>query len=370
MAARPPAQTEQPAWLEDQEHDDQRAVDHRLQLEGARKPVRRRSGRHERQDRRELLHESRHECDERRSQQHAGQRARAADEDHREELDRVQQTVRARLDEAGDGRQQRTRDARVEARHRERQDLVSREVDADELGRRAAVAHRGEGPSDGGAREVPRDDRHRHEQSQAEQVELHLAVEAHDAQQRRRPLEVDAREDELRRRTADAGAAGDRRDLAEQMLADQHEAERHDREVQAAQAGRERCDRDADGGGDEPGGGQPDEHVQAESDDAASRVAAERGGGVGADAEKEGVAERHLTAPAGQDVEPDRRDRHREQGRHERVELAVEPEWQHEQRAEQHRRPAAPHTRCTCGVPNRPYGRTSSTASMTMYGRT
>ena len=116
---------------------------------------------------------------------------------------------------------------------------------------------------------------------------------------------LDVEEPDVRRRVDRRArvAAGDLLEVAEQVLAEEHEAERHDRQVVAAQAQRERPDERADRRAPNSAAReQPQRQRQVE-------LAADLRGDVRAAAEEERVAERDLAGVAGQQVQADRADR-------------------------------------------------------------
>src|SRR2546429_8665374 len=112
VVADPGPDAGQPARLEYQEHDDQYAVEHRLQLVGVRRIGRRRTDeRHERryptgQPGRQAVKEAAHD----RTRESAG----TADQHHRDVLHRQQEVERTGVEEAADGVEQGTGAAGVE----------------------------------------------------------------------------------------------------------------------------------------------------------------------------------------------------------------------------------------------------------------
>src|SRR5439155_482122 len=78
--------------------------------------------------------------------QDEAQRAESADHEADEQAEREADRERVRVDRAGDDREQRPRDARVERRERERTRLVERGVDAHRDRRDLAVANCAERP--------------------------------------------------------------------------------------------------------------------------------------------------------------------------------------------------------------------------------
>ena len=99
---------------------------------------------------------------------------------------------------------------------------------------------------------------------------------------------------------------------------------------------------------------------------------------VGADGGEERVGERELPGGAGEDRQADRADRrrHREQAGLQPERLEVEREQQRDDPQHDAHEPAGPaqasagaQTRVSSRVPNRPAGRTSSTSTITTYGR-
>ena len=185
--------------------------------------------------------------------------------------------------------------------------LGAGQVDAHHLGGHVAVADRGEGAADPRPGQVARAQGEDQQQHEHQQVEVLLGGEDLGVLG-----EVVAEELGAGRLAAHAAPAGEVAPLAEDVLADEDQPQGDDREVEPAQPGRQRGDDDAGQRGDQAGRRQPHQDVgDAEADRATVRVTGDRGGGVGADAQEERVAERDLAGEAGDDVQPERADRER-----------------------------------------------------------
>lgn len=286
------------------------------------------------------------------------------------------------------GAQQGAADSRDRARDGECPDLVDADAHADDLRRHVTVAdglQRAAGPRPDEVLGEQRDDG----DDTPDQPEVALvAREVLPAE--RQVGEVHGTE--LRRRVdADAVvAAGQVGHVAEDVIAEVDQAERDDREVVAAQPQRKRPDGGADDAPDQAGAGKPQGQREVPA-------AAEPGGGVGAGADEERVAERDLPGVAGQEVQAECADRG-DTGVVEDAQPVVVGQQVREQRPQpderaqpQLRRPGAEqpqviavaarqvavravrapaHTRRTSFVPSSPYGRTSRIAIITTYGMT
>ena len=264
----------------------------------------------------------------------AADRAEAADDDHREELDRQVQAEALGHDAVEDEGQQHAGQAGVHRGDGERRGLVALDVDAHDGGGDLAVAHgfqrAARAAVDQAARVVVGDgDEQEAEVPQAlERLERH----AGDRQVRVALGELEARDAE-RRRVAPVEAAGHPGRVEQDVLADEDEADRGDAEVDAAEPPGDRAVERAGQPGQRDGQDQRDDGRQAEPAgraDADAVAAGEVAVPVGADGGEERMGERQLARGPGEDVQADRADHrgHREQPR-------LQPERLEEERDQQ-----------------------------------
>ena len=303
----------------------------------------------------------------------------AADDDHEQDLEGALDVERQRLDARGvDERPERARDADVERADAESEQLGAQRTDADDLGREVHVADRHPHSADPAAHHVLGGERQQRDHRQGEQVLAGgLGLRPGDEQ----PPEQGTR------RGADhprGGVVLEPRELGEHPDQEELRGERRHRQVEAFDPEARDAEQDADQGGDQPG---QDEH----RDD----VQPGKGGGelVGrerADRHESPGSERNLPGIAGQNIEPDRRQRVDEKRNQDRVEPVFAGEQRNNHGGQhQQRRHADPilaqrpqrliggvarleltgfaiqhgYTRSMMRSPNRPCGRTSRKTS-------
>lgn len=121
-----------------------------------------------------VAQQDRQQRDEHRAEERAGDAAEAADDDHRQVLDRQAQLKLLEVDRLAEMAEQRGGDARVERAEPEGQQLVAGNVDADHRGSDVLVADSDQGAPDPGAQHVFGE--HHGDDSQGEEHEVVRAV--------------------------------------------------------------------------------------------------------------------------------------------------------------------------------------------------
>src|SRR6266508_970817 len=316
--------------------------------------------------------------DEHRPEDRAEDRAEPADDDHPELVDRDRDREVLGADDVRVVGEQGARDADVERRHPEAEQLVLEDVHPHHLGGDVLVADRDERLPGLRAEEVLREQEQEHGDGEDEVEEAPVAVELEAA--------------ELRGRDGDAvHAARHAVPVRGGELDDEVGGERRHREVEPL----------------EPEGGDAEDHPDERAHDPGERdheeerqphPAGEEGRRVGADGEERGVAERDLPGEAGEDVEPGRgddgdedpvqhvhpeegqergRERQRQQEQDEQPAGEARLEDRHvlavrlAEIAAAHRvLPVRPQTRSILTLPNSPYGLRLRIATSAMNGAT
>jgi hypothetical protein len=290
--------------------------------------------------------------DERGPDHRAGDRARAADDHHQDEQDRLEEGERGRRDESRQRCEQRARETGARGRERERHGLDRDRVEADRFRRRLGIAHRAHRLAPRSGREAP------------ERVDQHRG---HRDREERHPALAEAHAERRRRRDAHDAIlpAGEVAPLDRGVLDDEAERDRHHREVGAADAQRREREQRPDDSGKQRGrrGGEPEAHLVRRED--RDRIRADRIEAHVPERDLAGEAQQHVEADADDHRQRDRPQdedviavrRCRERGGREKGER--EP-GRREQR--QARRRGGAHTFFTSARPNNPLGRSASAA--------
>src|SRR5437588_1385140 len=298
---------------------------------------------------RDLVGDVRDELDEQRAVESPADRGEAAHHDADEKHDRKEHAEAVGGDELHGERAEGARDAGEHGRYAERERLVERVVDAHRLGRDVLIADRDQGAPDAAAQQVPAEHKHDERHPQSEEVQPPVRL------QRNSERGFGFGDDDA------LHAAGPLLELMVlQQLRHRHaEREGGEGEVKPLQAQRRQPEEEP---GDEADAARGGHHRPV----GRARLVDEDRGAVGAQGVEGAVPEGDLAVVAGEDVEPEQRDRVNQHQRELESAIAAHHERQRagndDERAEK-KRPCA-HTRVTYTLPKKPEGFTSSTATM------